>query len=157
MSMVGFCGGCTMYEVGLSQVMENFFEALRRVLQSAPSDMDRSLVLDRLYKRYVRFEDIDKTKKIMDYCKAGLIDVGNIDESNGQFIRYFRSFESCLSSAIHFRQAFGDYQPIKIAITDLPWCILEGQRSLHEYDQLEDKPFWLRAYTEEEIDRLSNL
>lgn len=39
---------------------------------SHSNDMDWSLVLYRLYKRYICIEDIDRIKQIMDYCKANL-------------------------------------------------------------------------------------
>lgn len=156
MSMVGFCGGGLMHESGTANEIQIFFDTLRGVEQITFNDLEWSLVLDRLYRRYVRFEDIDKTKQVMDYYKTILVKKSE-DEISNLLLRYFRHFDSSVSSALSFYQAFGEYLPIKISVVDLPWYLLEGQRPLHEYDQLEDKPFWLRAYTEEEIDRLSNL
>lgn len=72
-------------------------------------------------------------------------------------LRYFRHFDSSVSSAISFYQAFGEYLPIKISVVDLPWYWIEEQRPLEEYDQLEGEPFWMKEYTAEDLKRLSNL
>ncbi|MDC5521740.1 hypothetical protein NRA58_15150 [Acinetobacter baumannii] len=153
---VGFCGGYDMYESGSSDEIQNFFDTIHDLALTNPNNLDWSLVLDRLYKRYVRFDDIDKTKEIIDFCKSVLIKAGD-DEKNNPFLKYFRHFYSSVSSAISFYETFGEYRPIKITVIDLPWYILEEKRPLEEYDQLEGEPFWSREYTEEEIERLSNL
>lgn len=155
-SMVGFCGGYDMYISGKPYEIQAFFEAIKQLALTTPNDMDWSLVLDRLYMRYVRFEDIDKTKQIMDYCKINLTKEED-EESTNVFLMYFRHFFSSVSSAISLYETFGQYRPIKISVVDLPWYIIEEKRPLEEYDQLDGEPLWLREYTEEEVERLSNL
>ena len=155
-NMVGFCGGYDMYVSAKPVEMQTFFEAIKELSLTGPSNMEWSLVLDRLYKRYVRFEDIDQTKQIMEYCKSHLTKDGE-DESTNIFLMYFRHFFSSASSSISFYESFGEYLPIKISVVDLPWYLLENQRPLLEYDQLEGGPFWLRGYSAEDIERLSNL
>ncbi|KQG95747.1 hypothetical protein APC57_06270 [Acinetobacter baumannii] len=154
--MVGFSGGYDMYVSGTSSEIQKFFDAIKNLALATPNDMDWSLVLDRLYKRYVRIEDIDRTKQIMEYCKANLTRE-NEEENGNPFVMYFRHFFSSVSSAISFYEAFGEYRPIKLTVVDLPWQMLEAQRPLEEYDQLEGQPFWSREYTEKDIERLSNL
>ncbi|WP_374974373.1 hypothetical protein [Acinetobacter venetianus] len=156
MNMVGFCGGGLMHESGTPNEIQIFFETLKFVEQVTFNDLDCSLVLDRLYRRYVRFEDIDKTKQVMDYYKTVLVKKSE-DESSNPLLKYFRHFDSSVSSALSFYQAFGEYLPVKISVVDLPWYLLEKHRPLEEYDQLEGEPFWMRDYTQEEVERLSNL
>lgn len=155
MSMIGFCGGGLLHETGTVSEFQSFFNTLVKLSEVFPNKLDWSLVLDRLYKRYVRLEDLDNTKEIMDFCKMLLVKEEN--EKNNPFLRYFRHFDSCIGDAKAVYAAFGEYIPIKIAIVDLPWQMLEERRPLEEYDQLEGEPFWTREYTEEEIERLSNL
>ena len=92
----------------------------------------------------------------MEYCKSHLTKDGE-DESTNIFLMYFRHFFSSASSSISFYETFSEYKPIRISIVDLPWYFLEKQRPLVEYDQLEGEPFWLRGYSAEDIERLSNL
>jgi len=154
-SMVGFCGGCDMYVSGTSHEIQAFFEEIKKLALIQPKDMDWSLILDRLYMRYVRFEDIDQTKQIMDFCKINLTKEGD-NESTSNFYMYFQHFFSSVNSAISFYETFGQYRPIKISVVDLPWYLIEEKRPLEEYDQLNGEPFWLREYTVEDIERLSN-
>ncbi|WP_278395814.1 hypothetical protein [Acinetobacter venetianus] len=76
MSMVGFCGGGLLQESGKPDEIQIFFDTLNAVEQVTLNDLDWSLVLDRLYRRYVRFDDIDKTKQVMDYYKKVLVKGG---------------------------------------------------------------------------------
>ncbi len=46
------------------------------------------LVLNRLYKKYVRYEDINKTKEIMDFCKSKLTEPSE-NENTNIFLKYF--------------------------------------------------------------------
>lgn len=153
---VGFCGGYDVYESGTPNEIKNFFNAINELALTNQNNLDWSLVLDRLYKRYVRFDDLYKTKEVIDFCKNILIKEGD-SETDNEFLKYFRHFYSSLSSAISFHETFGEYRPIKIIVTDLPWCILEEKRPLNEYDQLNGEPFWSREYSAEEVERLSNL
>ncbi|MFK6082196.1 hypothetical protein Q4334_04520 [Acinetobacter baumannii] len=156
MYMIGFCGGGLLHETGTISEVQSFFNTLYKLSEDFPNKVDWSLVLDRLYKRYVRFDDIDKTKEIMDFCKTLLVKDGE-NEKNNPFMKYFRHFDSCVGDAKAVYTTFGEYIPIKIAVVDLPWQMLEERRPLEEYDQLEGEPFWSREYTKEEIERLSNL
>lgn len=101
MSMVGFCGGGLLHESGTPNEIQIFFDTLNAVEQVTRNDLGWSLVLDRLYRRYVRFDDIDKTKQVMDYYKKVLVKRGD-DESSNPLLRYFRHFDSFVSSAISF-------------------------------------------------------
>ncbi|MDS7931555.1 hypothetical protein RMB13_19115 [Acinetobacter sp. V102_4] len=155
MSTIGFHGGCLMSGLGNVEEMKEFFEILHDISNGLDNKMDLPLVFDRLYKRYVRYEDIDKTKQIMDSLRKLLTQDDNT--TYVKFLEYFDSFDSCLEDSIYFYKKFEEYQPLKITVVDIPWYVLETHRPLEEYDQLEGEPFWSKEYTEEEIERLSNL
>ncbi|WP_338805017.1 hypothetical protein WDV76_07905 [Xenorhabdus griffiniae] len=63
-----------------------------------------------------------------------------------KFQKYFEWLEHCIISAKGFYEDFGTYSPVKVIVTDIPYCITEIDRSLEEYDFLgaNELPFWLR-------------
>ncbi|MDP7762335.1 hypothetical protein [Acinetobacter baumannii] len=132
------------------------FEALTKLSLKFPNDFEWPLVLNRLYKKYVLYEDINKTKEIMDFCKSKLTEPSE-NENTNIFLKYFRQFDSAVESAIYFYEYFNDYVPVRIAVVDLPWQMVEARRPLREYDQLEGVPYWLTDYSWEEMERLGNL
>ncbi|MGT2549027.1 hypothetical protein ACQCTT_00645 [Acinetobacter geminorum] len=155
-SEVGFWGGGSMYVSGVPNDVQKFFEALTKLSLKFPNDFEWPLVLNRLYKKYVRYEDINNTKEIMDFCKAKLTEPSENEDTN-VFLKYFRQFDSAVESAIYFYEYFNDYVPVRIAVVDLPWQMVEARRPLREYDQLEGEPYWLTDYSWEEMERLGNL
>lgn len=56
---------------------------------------DGSLIYDRLYKRYVRFEDIDKTNLLMRTIEKDFLDLNKSD--NFQYKKFFMFFISVLT------------------------------------------------------------
>ncbi|HFF4740730.1 TPA: hypothetical protein ACGC4L_003301, partial [Acinetobacter baumannii] len=91
-----------------------------------------------------------------DFCKSKLTEPSE-NENTNIFLKYFRQFDSAVESAIYFYEYFNDYVPVRIAVVDLPWQMVEARRPLREYDQLEGVPYWLTDYSWEEMERLGNL
>ncbi|MBD1228683.1 hypothetical protein [Xenorhabdus griffiniae] len=136
MKNIGFHGGCTMVELGSSADMVEFFN----LLNQGVDNIGEQKLLSQFYLRYLPFEDLDNMLSL----------IKNQDNFSGdllqKFQKYFEGLEHCIISAKGFYEDFGTYSPVKVIVTDIPYCITEIDRSLEEYDALgaNELPFWLR-------------
>lgn len=165
MRKIGFHGGHTIYELGPAPDMMLFFDCLKTYAEQDHPEQDWSLLTDRLYRRYLRREELDKASTLMEQVRqifAGLpasaIDwdtsmLGNVEktwlDSNQPtlvdvFSKYFENFAKACGSAKSFVEAFNIYQPVRVMISDLPGFARDKNKPLAEYDALEGKPFWLQ-------------
>jgi len=164
MRNIGFEGGHTIYELGSVSDVILFFECVDTFISKRYPDEDWSLLTDRLYRRYLRQDELEKTKILMNRVEKIFNSLStssvNWDEVLSKpestqldpslntlaevFFKYFDHFKSAKNSAESFFDAFKIYQPIKIVISDLPGYMIEKKRSLKEYDELNGKPFWLQ-------------
>ena len=124
--------------------------------------------MDRFYKRYLRQEELDEaTQKMTEVSElfkqlpAQSIDWTGFQTTaiktkmnyNGTtldevFKAYFEGFTHCAESAKLNNEAFKEYtnyqyEPVRLIVADQPWFMVEKNRPLSEYDNLEGKPFWL--------------
>lgn len=128
MSTVGFRGGNSLFDLGSSQAMTAFLELIRAQPQLL-ANTGCDLVTDRLYRRYVRREDVESTRQILDKVKEvfsgtsnsvllsvldqdeavqGGLDVG-ADNLAKVFSRYFNAIEHCMESAeVNFQEFASD-------------------------------------------------
>ncbi len=167
--MIGFTGGSSICEIGTASDVVLFFDCLDYFVVKNHPEQDWSLLSDRLYRRYLRLEELDQAAALMNQVKqifSGLpnteidwapelpgnknltrLDPGRANLAD-VFIKFFDHFEYCVESAKlnheHF-QSYPDYkfEPVKIIPTNLAAIAIEGDRPLKEYDDLEGKPFWL--------------
>jgi len=123
------------------------------------------LLTDRLYRRYLRREELASAAELMNEVRnifARLPSssvawekqrLGSVTDSQLNlnlptladiFAKYFYGFKKACGSALSFMDCFKIFQPVKIVISDQPWFLLESQRPLEEYDFLEGSPFWSR-------------
>ena len=166
MRTIGFHGGCTISELGPVSDMVLFFDCLKGNTEYERSDQDWSLLTDRLYRRYLRLEELDKASALMEQAQqifarrpsASAVEwdpkmVGNPEKSwldprqptlADVFIKYFENFANVRSSAEHFLKGFNLYKPVRVVISDLPGFCRDADKPPAEYDALEGKPFWLR-------------
>ncbi|PHM63334.1 hypothetical protein Xish_02575 [Xenorhabdus ishibashii] len=125
-----------MVELGSSSDMVEFFN----LLNQSVDDMGEQKLLSQFYLRYLPFEDLDNMLSL----------IKNQDNFSGNLLKnfqnYFEGLEDCITSAQGFYEHFGVYRPVKIIVTDIPYCMTEIHRPLEEYDSLnsDDSPFWLR-------------
>lgn len=164
MKNVGFDGGSFLCELGPAADISLFFECVSYVAKLHP-EHDFSLLTDRLYRRYLRQEDLDEASKLMSLVKlffqsmpsstvdweAAVADgltqtrLNPNDSSLAEvFSKYFAHFERCVQSAKNFYENWKIYQPVKTVISDLPDFMTDKKRPLEQYETLEGKPFWLR-------------
>lgn len=167
MRKVGFHGGHTVYELGPVSDAALFFECLRVFVKNKYPDQDWSLLTDRLYRRYLKKEELEDAAKLMEKAKVIFSNLPSSsiewDENmltdsektwldsrkeflGDMFLRFFDLFFKAKESALSFFDEFGVYQPVKITASDMPEFVIEKKRPLEEYNTLRDneEPFWLR-------------
>ncbi|NBF08441.1 hypothetical protein [Pseudomonas sp. Fl4BN1] len=163
MKRVGFQGGSSIFELGTASDMVCFFSVLREKAGLLKVEL---FLLDRLFRSYLRLEELEGTRILMLKSKESLSNVAgsvaalealgwemessslNIACSNFAevFIKYFDGFEYCVESALGFYEDWGIYKPVRTVVCDMPDYMVEKLRPLEDYDNLapNDLPFWLR-------------
>ncbi|MBC8064654.1 MAG: hypothetical protein H7Y17_07475 [Chlorobia bacterium] len=164
MRTIGFTGGSSIQTLGSIAEVQLFFDLASEIAKSDASQLE--LVVDRLYKRYIRLADIPAARDQMAIVRARFegkqIDVSTlkVDPANSAlnqngtnaaqvFSKYFEAFEHVAETALLSFEAFKDFpdyqpQPLKTVITDLDEFMVETERPLFEYDNLVGAPFWKR-------------
>ncbi|EMD2717158.1 hypothetical protein ACFO72_003802 [Enterobacter roggenkampii] len=137
MKHVGFIGGSSIVELGSPSEMEDFFSFFFNNLK----ENKNHAILERLYKKYVRLEELDEIKQITQELKDSLA-----PDIKDKYSKYISGIEICIESAKLFYESWNIYQPVRVGITDLPYYIDDKRRPLSQYDTLgpEELPFWLR-------------
>ena len=160
---VGLHGGNSIWELGSQRDMLVFFGCLDCLAQSNLSEMGRFVLFDRLFKRYLRPEDLDEAVSAFMIAReqfrlANMKDVQlerlgfdrdetalQIDQANPGMIfeRYFEALFDCIESYRLGKQNFGFYyNPVKISRTDLPGFVEDKARDKKLYDELTGPPYW---------------
>ena len=94
-------------------------------------------LIDRLYRRYVRREEAEDT--------LSLLKAKSLDDKNMRLHKILvEKFEKEIEHAEYFFKRFGEYIPIRIIISDMPYPLIEEEIPLEDYDNLEGDPFWMR-------------
>lgn len=170
MHKVGFAGGSSIVQVGSASAMSAFFTLIREC-SGQSSDRDWSLVSDRLFKRYVRQEDAQLTKKDLEDIRVlfsnvqateinrvlgsgGLADAGLTQGAESlaeAFSRYFDAAFHCIESAeVNFAMFGSDpeyqykYEPVVVIRSEMPAYVVDSRIPLSDYDELTGNPFWLQ-------------
>ena len=164
MKNVGFHGGSSICELGPSADAVLFFACLDAYTARHHPKQDWSLLTDRLYRRYLKKDELDeasvlmmKAQKIFATVPSTLVDWQamsaeswktrlNPDQPNvaDVFLKYFENFDYCVESAKVFFKSWNIYQPVRTVVADLPDFMTDKKRPLDQYEALEGKPFWLR-------------
>lgn len=163
MKNIGFCGGSSVFELGPSADVHLFFECLDVLVARQWPDQDWSLLTDRLYRRYLRQEQLDSASMLMNQAKKFFStlpsssvnwedlpvhaegtrlnpELGNLADI---FSKYFEGFDHCVGSAKAFFNSWGIYQAVRTVISDVPELLHDKERPLDQYDALQGDPFWL--------------
>lgn len=171
MKTIGLSGGGLLSELGSKTDIHLFFDCLNTYVVAKHSEQDWSLLSDRLYKRYLRLNELDtalilmeQVRKIFAALPSNAIDWqdyeatkattnNRLDTSKGTladvFEKFFEKFMRCCEAAkINYEMfksyAGYEYEPVRFIVTDTPWSTAENMRSLEEYDALDGEPFWTR-------------
>lgn len=105
-------------------------------------------LIDRLYRRYVRKEDIDATKELVEKI---FDDISFDKEQRNEFIR---AYNWCIKDMQEYLQKYGEYVPIRIVNVEgdnaIFYVAIEIGLPLEEYDNLKGDPFWMDPFYMEE-------
>ena len=171
MRKIGFSGGSSICELGPSSDVELFFECLKTYAEREHPEQDWSLLTDRLYRRYLRLEELDQALKLMEQAQqvfarhpaASAVEWGGLLAGDAErswlnpnqatladvFGKYFEHFVHCVESARLNYETFRSYpgysyEPVRTVMSDLPGFARDKNKPLAEYDALKGKPFWLQ-------------
>ena len=102
------------------------------------SDIRQYELIDRLYRRYVRYEDIEETYRLLtEFTKKFSVNYE-------LFLKLMRSFEKCWKDSECCFKKYGEYIPIRLIISNMPFPLIEEDIPLEDYDNLEGDPLWMR-------------
>ena len=162
-SSLAFHGGNTINELGPIADVLCFFACVERFAADVLGENGCRLVLDRLYKRYLRLEELEPAVSAMAAIQScfATIPASQIEwvaynisaeetrhNLNGATLadvmdEHFTRFNDCVESAFGCLQRLSFFRPVKIIRSDFASIDREDKRPLEEYDALDGPPFWL--------------
>ena len=165
----GFIGGGSIFNLGTDSDMRLFFDCISYYVLPKYPDQNWSLITDRLYRRYLKLEELDAAVALMklvekefkqldreafDWSKilSGQVK-SNLDRSKSTlfeiFGKYFEAFYESIECAIRNYEWFKSdpdykYQPVMVIISTIPYCISYSMITLSVFDNLQpdEKPIW---------------
>lgn len=165
MRKIALHGGHSIYELGPVSDVVLFFNCLFNCVVQIYPEQDWTLLTDRLYRRYLRLDELGKAVYLISRVRQIFSQVssekgvewnpsmvGNAEKTwldpgkstlADVFGKYFESFENACGSAKSFSSAFDIYKPVRIVISDLAGFMRDSSRPLADYDGLDGDPFWL--------------
>lgn len=166
MRKIGFHGGSSLCELGPASDVALFFTCIDHYVTQEHPETDWSLITDRLYRRYLRREDLDHASDLMNRVReifsekptASSIewDAAMLEDPERSWLKadqptladvfnkYFENFSYCVESAKVFEKNWNIYKPVRTVISDLSGFVRDKNKPLSEYDALNGKPFWLQ-------------
>ena len=161
---IGFAGGGIMSDLGTDSDMQLFFECISYYVTSKYPDQNWSIITDRLYRRYLKLEELDDAESLMKIVEKEFkqldreaVDWSNVESGEVQsdldrskptlfeiFFDYFESFYQCIEFALFEYKDFKFYRPIMVSITTIPDYYNYKKIPLSVFDNLkpDDKPIW---------------
>ncbi|MGN6655521.1 MAG: hypothetical protein ACTHJ9_09300 [Rhodanobacter sp.] len=161
---VGFFGGSSVCELGSVADVIAFFACLERYAVDQSSRDSWWVLTDRLYKRYLRPEEVPAAISLMAKAKEDFSLVGassvdwaalGIDIANTTlsltaknlaevFEKFFEHFSYCVESSALFEKTWGKLAPVRLVCSDIPEFFTDKRRPLTSYDSDAAEPFWQR-------------
>lgn len=160
-----FTGGDLILQIGSLNDLLCFFNIIEKYAAPSLDDTDRQLVLDRLYKRYLRIDETPVAVEAMRRVQNALLHVptSSVNWDNhhiksgqttfdlqegtvaGAVSHFFKAFPRCAESTMYCNNQATHrfFRPVKICRSDFGSLDREDRRPLEEYDALDGPPFWL--------------
>lgn len=160
-NVVAIQGGGNVKHLGSAAKVLALFDCIRKF---GADTLDQGLLLDRLYKRYLRNEEVEPAltalkhvlrrfeaihSRDVDWAALGV----DTDEPTFQsadaslaevWSEFFRRINDCGESVLYYcRKGEPWAAPLKLSRADFASLDREDKRPMAEYDALEGPPFWL--------------
>ena len=163
MKNICFHGGHSLYEIGTQNDVEIFFYFINKYCINF--DSNEKNLINRLYFSYVKKNDLASTAIIINKIEEVFKKINTIVARNNMqliyiennsklnfdstflsnvFLVFFKNFYLAMNSCLSFSETFNIYAPVKIIISDIPYCMIESNRPLEDYDNINGLPFWQR-------------
>ena len=161
---IGLIGGGIINNLGTDSDMQLFFECISYYVPSKYPDQNWSIITDRLYRRYLKLEELDNAESLMKIVEKEFkqldreaVDWSNVESGEVQsdldrskptlfeiFFDYFESFYQCIEFALFEYKDSKFYRPIMVSITTIPDYYNYKEIPLSVFDNLkpDDKPIW---------------
>ena len=165
----GFIGGGSIFNLGTDSDMQLFFDCISYYVLPKYPDQNWSLITDRLYRRYLKLEELDAAVALMklvekefkqldreafDWSKilSGQVK-SDLDRAKSTlfeiFGKYFEAFYESIECAIRNYEWFKsnsnyEYEPVMVTISTIPYCVSYSMIPLSVFDNLQpdEKPIW---------------
>jgi hypothetical protein len=149
---IGFSCFGNLLQVGNVFFFLSFFGEVKKIIKTGEIPQKYiHLICDRLYKRYIKEEDLAATTEAMDFIAEKFKSVTKTFEENEHM---FSCYKRILKKDKFFRIDEGEkYFPIRIVVAELPHCVIDNHRLLSTYDTHDGPPFWTRFYLKEFYDQ----
>jgi len=158
---------CERCSLGLINDVILFFDCIDWFVVPNYPNQDWSLITDRFYKRYLRLEELEPARKLMDKIRKIFSTVSSsevdwtkilqgdpnktwLDSSLPTldliFLKFFEEFNNAVDELMYNYDTYGRYTPIRLTMMgDVFYRVSEQFRPLKQYDSLgdTDKPFWM--------------
>ena len=167
MHIIGIAGGGTVWGLGTVQEIQLFFDCIEtHVVKSFPNE-NWKLITDRLYKRYLRPQELDVAVEKMNMIQKVFATLPNntvdwtdyaaLDKEyhlnqyaktlDNIFKKYFEAFYDCVEAAKLSYESYTqnpdfEYERVFFLISEIPWSFVEKDRLDEDYDNLQGDPFW---------------
>jgi len=147
-------GGDSIYELGPLKDVVLFFDCLDYFVIRHHAEKNWSLLTDRLYRRYLRIEELDTARKLMEKVKEIFSKLASNEvnwrwdmqgDVNQTWLDARQPTLDIVFSKYFDNKAYGKYFAVRLSISNGIIFFLERDRPLEQYDNLTttDEPFWL--------------
>lgn len=145
MPLVGFVTPMGVY---LGSAFDKFtmyklFEDLKQFLNEEEIP-NKELITDRMYKRYIRPEDLQETINIMKRIENGFLE--KFGRNNPQYTKFFDTFYRALEDCEYLIEIDDWYGRFQIGMVQLPFASQERRLPNEIYDEMgeDEEPLWMR-------------
>lgn len=166
MNKIGLLGASTIYELGSPNDVELFFNTVSETLEQGSWGSNYPVVMLKLYKKPLSFDEIKTAKLEMDKIQARLskLPLNNefysmfgVDNNKTSwetqaadlasfFSTIFKAFNIAYDMTLFLYDDFGEFVPMLLGRTEIPYAIEDSKRPAEEFERLadDDLPFWKR-------------
>lgn len=166
---IGASGGGYFGDIGTKVEMKIFFNAIAKYSRIYDQYTDYDLILDRLYKRYLKLEELSTATTLLNRIKdifakimvpKEYLDFAIKNEASTSFNlkannlmiffdKYFEAILDYIAKALYnheYYKKIGEYsyQRVMICHTDVVPATVASMRPDELYDKLEGDPYWMR-------------